>query len=110
MVQHMQPELSTATAPDRPSAGGDDVEVEPVATLPGTASRIDQLPLEARVERLRRLTLELRVAGLQAELDRARQRQDRVIERYEQVLAEREQSGDDGSACDAPVFSWLTRS
>lgn len=103
MVQRMQPDPSSAVASQGEAAGsGDDLEVEPVATLAGDTSRIADMPPEARVERLRRVALELQVTALEAELERARRRQDLVIEQYENVLAR--QSDEDDSH---PVFSWL---
>jgi hypothetical protein len=103
MVLQQQPDLTAECASgEAPSGTSDDLAVEPVETL--DASRDDPLPPALRVERLRRLALQLRVVTLQQELDREQRRRQQVTERYEQVLDEREE-------CEnrSPIFSWLRR-
>ena len=107
MVLHEQPDLTAEATPDGAAArsASDDLAVEPVETVRGDAAREDPLPPAIRIERLRRLALQLRVATLQAELRRADRRRQRLIEQYEQVLAERE-----AEESRSPFFSWLDRS
>lgn len=108
MVQLTQPESARCVAPEGEAAScePDDLEAEPVATLPGTASRTDAHSPAARTERLRRRALELRVEALKAELECVERRHDAVIEQYERVLEGR---AEDGSAASSPAFSWLTQ-
>lgn len=105
MVHSTTSDPSLRTATERPKGGdADDLSVEPVASRPGEAPRTTALPPVARVEYLRRLVLEARVATLTWKLERARRRRAAVIEHYERVLDERD--GPDG---DEPIFSWLRR-
>lgn len=72
------------------------VEGWPGATATWTGWR------DARAERLRRRVLEVRVAALEAALERERRRRAEVVSHYEQVLSTRD-------GVDSPVFSWTAR-
>lgn len=99
MVQPLPPDPSAASVERHPT-GGEDLFVEPVASRHPDASRTVTCPPAARIERLRRLLLEVEVAALRRDLERARERRAAVIERYERVLDAR--NGVEHS----PAFSW----
>lgn len=101
MLQSVPSSPSASAAESRPDSG--DLSVEPVATPARGTSRATTLAAAARLERLRRLVLELRVAALEAKLERARRRRAAVIEHYEELLEEQQ------SSADRPAFSWLGR-
>lgn len=101
MLHSLPSEPSAAPAADRPArADENDLSVEPVAARPGGEPRITELPPARRLERLHRLALEARVATLERQLERARQRRQRLVEHYEAVI--QGPNGDDTE----PVFSW----
>ncbi len=105
MVLQSQPDLTADGASgEAPSGTSDDLAVEPVETVRGDVSRTDPLPPAVRVERLRRLALQLRVVTLREQLEREQRRREQVTERYEQVLAEREER-----ESRSLIFSWLDR-
>jgi|GEM_PF-3439813 len=96
MVLQHQPDLTAESAPEGEAATGsnDDLEVEAVATLRGDASRPAPVTPAVRVERLRRLALQLRVVTLQDELDRTKRQVEQIREQYEAALQRRSVAGD----------------
>jgi len=92
MVRPQHPDLTAAPATEREVGRGssDALEVEPVATLRGDASREETASPALRVERLRRLALQVRVVTLEEELARAERELQQVRDQYEAVLRRRD--------------------